>query len=397
MFGNKTSARAAASLVVSAGVVLASAFLTAGPAAAASSPQSQTFSTPGVGTFTVPAGVTCIEVDVTAAAGGAGEGDGGGAGGRGGTIHGWLVTTPGTSLAYGVGAKGHDGSDGGVGGSQPSFLRGGAGGTYDHTFDNDPFREFVGGGGGAASYLDGPVHAWVQAGGGGGGGATTSIGAPGGSGGNALQNGGNGEATGGGGAPGGATGGSGGAAGFTGGSGGSAKVGSDPGFTDDYEYVGGGGGGGGFSGGDGGENTYFTIGAGGGGGGGGGTSYYDPTDMISGSGGAGSAGDGHVTITWQAGFTGTCGNAWDPVTGGGSGGSGSDGSGSGSGGSGSGSGGSGTVAATNTGSTFDTGVTLESQHDTARTVAWAGLLAGLLAVSGGGIILARTRRIRAEE
>jgi hypothetical protein len=213
------------------------------------------FPTGGQQTFTVPAGVSSLNV---AAVGGSGGGAGGAApGGFGGRASGDLSVTPGQVLFVEVGGNGGSGSGSGAGG----FNGGGAGGSG------------TGGGGGASDVRTSPIGAsdsqasrLVVAGGGGGGAQ-----APGGA---------NADASGAGSGAGGAG---------TGGAGGAAGVGIDNANPGSPGVLGvGGAGGSGSTGGAGGGGGIF-----GGGGGGaacsGNAMYCDPL-AHGGNGGGGSSG-----------------------------------------------------------------------------------------------------------
>jgi len=250
-------------------------------------------------TWTVPAGVTSIQVDVIGAAGGTSQS--GALGGCGGEVVCSLAVTPGQILNVLVGNMGGSGFiTGGPGGSTGPGVSGGAGGTSLSFFGGGG-----GGGGGASDIRIGGValaNRVVAAGGGGGGGDDCSFGT---------------ETGGAGGGP--ATAGNGldcgiyssvscgagatpliGGAGSTGGgTSGISLVGGDGfatsttvitsfGFSS-YTYTDGGGGGGG----------YFGGGGGSAGGGGGGSSYTDPilaTSVVS-TEGSGCA-DGSITISY---------------------------------------------------------------------------------------------------
>jgi hypothetical protein len=136
------------------------------------------WTTYGSHTFTVPAGVTTILVQITGGSGGSGSGDGdysGHAGFAGDYVSGYLTVTPGQVITAGIGGLGGNGGTGtetagGVAGasigSSTSFSggRGGSSGTHGTSGS--------GGGGGGASFVlvNGNIIA-VAGGGGGGGGA----------------------------------------------------------------------------------------------------------------------------------------------------------------------------------------------------------------------------------
>ena len=234
--------------------------------------QSQSYSTPGSYTFSVPGGVSSVNVTLNGAQGGA-SGNAG-SGGDGGEVSGTLtgLSSGVTSLTVVVGSSGNSAS-GATAGAASSYGGGGAGGNG---------YSYGGGGGGGESYIENGTTYLAIAPGGGGGGDTASGGTGGGTTG----------ASGGGGAPGGGgtqtaggTAGSGATAGASnsGGTGGSdtAKHGDD----------GGGGGGGGYWGGGGGGG-----GSGTGAGSGGGGSALVPSGGSTASGT--NSGNGSVTITW---------------------------------------------------------------------------------------------------
>lgn len=241
------------------GVLLLGLGLLCVPAASAAvTTTTVSYTTPGMYTFMVPAGVTSVQATVTGGAGGAcGEA----AGGRGATESATVPVSPGAELSIGVGGDGgacvsanNTTVPGGVGG-------GGAGAGGD-------FAASGAGGGGASVISAGALLPVLVAGGGGGaaegatGGDAGSAGASGGTGG------GPGTATGGG--SGGTTSspypGNGSAGGY--GLGGAGGVGDD----DFPPSPGGGGGGGGYYGGGGGAGSDI-LGDLDGGGGGGGSSY----------------------------------------------------------------------------------------------------------------------------
>ncbi len=223
------------------------------------------YTAPGNHTYTVPAGVTLVRVDLRGAEGG-GVGLGGGRGSR---VVGRLTVAPGDNLAITVGGRGgHGGGFGGIGG-----IGGGGGGGGGRGGGGS------GGGGSSSLTLAGSVMA-VAGGGGGGGGFGNrppydgSYGGRGGVGGDAGGDGG----IGGDGGPG--PGGPGGIGGVAGIGGGSGVITGGPGGTGTGFGGGGGGGGGGYGlvaagggvGGSGGDHD-SVVGGGGGGGGGGGASY----------------------------------------------------------------------------------------------------------------------------
>lgn len=233
-----------AAALLAATVVGVSEVRTAKPAAAASG--SQTFTSNG--TFTVPAGVTELSIEINGAGGGDGGGDsayGNASGGMGTNITGMLSVTPGEVLTIRLGSPGtHGGSRHNPGSGGSAYLgAGGGGGTGSLTGGAG------GGGGGASGIWSGSDRLALAGGGGGGGGAPL------------LATGGYGGSNGGNGGQGGAGGGSGGQGqnpNFS-----SGRAGTDAGSSS--SSGGGGGGGGGYDGGYGGEGGGNT-GKGGGGG-----------------------------------------------------------------------------------------------------------------------------------
>jgi hypothetical protein len=243
-----------------------------------------TYTTLGSDAFTVPAGVSSLDVTAVGASGGAGYDhakfpDYGAAGGAGASVEDTAVPVTGTQvLPVWVGSFGGGGTysgtgsgDGGAGGSPG----GGAGGDYPDGNDSGGFGGGGGGGGGYSGLL-GPSSAplVIAAGGGGGGthggGAAGGAGDIGGGGGNGA-NGGSGCAYGGGGAAGSTPGlGGAGETGYVGGPGGnggslSGGQGGASGATSTEGSVSGGGGGGGYYGGGGGGGGGDCSGGGGGG------------------------------------------------------------------------------------------------------------------------------------
>jgi hypothetical protein len=131
-----------------------------GPAAASAAEQS--FTLAGEHAFTVPAGVTSMQVTLVGGRGGAGNANGG-TGGSGATVRATLAVSPGQTLMAQVAGDGRQSGAGGYGG-------GGAGGPVVALFAGAP----GGGGGGGASAVRACPSAGcsplVVAGGGGGGG-----------------------------------------------------------------------------------------------------------------------------------------------------------------------------------------------------------------------------------
>jgi hypothetical protein len=253
-------ARARRAGVLSAGVLAAGAAVAASPAAAVLPVVTATtsFTSAGQYTFTVPVGVTSLDVTAVGAAGGAC----GPSGGRGASVAASVTVVPGEQLAVGVGAAGSNGCS-------PSFAAGGAGGGASGGVPNGGAGNGAGGGG--ASVVSGPLISpgftsyLVVAGGGGGAGAGTAGGDAGSPGANASS---------------GATGGGAGTSGGGGTGGTPCSIGSAG--SNGTAGVGGAGGNGPLTGGGGGGGGYFGGGGGGGasgvcsissGGGGGGSSF----------------------------------------------------------------------------------------------------------------------------
>jgi len=251
--------------------------------------QTSTFSTPGTVSWTVPASVTALNVDMQGGNGGRATGPNTGIGGNGGRVRCILTVTAGESLNIVVGGKG----DTGVVGTSAS-------GGYNNTVATGghciSLSGYVGGGGGGASEICTGSTALSNrlvvagAGGGGGGNQASETGGAGGgtTAGNGISYGGDFAGTGGG--P---------AAGGLGGSYSSYGT-SDPGtaryggkastFPTSVDGSGGGGGGGGWYGGGGGSW----------GAGGGGSSYTDPVraSSVIHTPGYNTTGDGSVTLTF---------------------------------------------------------------------------------------------------
>jgi PKD repeat protein len=254
-------------------------------AASAAGPYSgtQTYSSPGTYSYTVPAGVTSLTVDVRGARGG----NAWSSGGLGGRVTGTVPVTPGQTIQVNVGAAGQGFAQNNcnctIWTASSSFNGGGIGRGRDGCCGNWG----VGAGGGASDLRIGGTglsNRIVVAGGGGGAGGQSS---------NGGFNGGQG---------GGLTGGNG--SGFNPGSGGTPSTGGSSstqsgsfGIGGDGNISnwgrGGGGGGGGWYGGGGGWD---------GGGGGGGSSYTDPTVTGVNHQQGQNSGDGFVSITWSKTF-----------------------------------------------------------------------------------------------
>ncbi len=146
--------------------------------AAYSGSQSQTFTYTGaMQTFTVPAGVCTVRVEVWGAEGGRGYNSNYGGSlnnaGDGGFVTGDKILTPGTSLAVFVGQKGNDGgfAVGGTGGWNgggngvgwsTNYGGGGGGGASDVRLGGTALsnRIIVGGGGGGGSYYTPATGGW---------------------------------------------------------------------------------------------------------------------------------------------------------------------------------------------------------------------------------------------
>ena len=247
-------------------------------------PVTQTFTNTSEASFTVPSGVTSINVELWGAGGGGGGsgGNSGGAGngGQGAYVAGSLTVSPGDTFAYRVGGGGDRGR---LGTTIPNASNTG-GGRGGQGQDNNNGASGATGGGFSYIKLNG-TYVVVAAGGGGGGGFDQNTNA------SAATNGGNGgyangsggvtkNSGGGGGGGGGGTqnaGGSGGASGngaSNAGASGSSLSGGNAGSTNTPNGGGGGGGGGGYFGGGGGGGSQGGVTDSGGAGGGGGSSYY---------------------------------------------------------------------------------------------------------------------------
>ena len=144
----------------------------------------QTYTTPGIYTFTVPASVTTISIEVVGA-GGSGGGNGGGGGGGGGYAKGSYNVVPGATLAVKVGAGGSGSS---AGTSSVSGLISATGGANGVSVSNPN----IGGGGAAGVGSGGAIN---NSGGIGGGGYWTYFGGGGAGAGGPLSNGSNGGNT----------------------------------------------------------------------------------------------------------------------------------------------------------------------------------------------------------
>ena len=246
--------------------------------------------TGGTQSFTVPAGVTSITVDMTGGSGAA-NAENNAAGGLGGRTQGTISVTPGDVITIYVGGKGSaPGAANGTSGVA-GWPNGGAGGAAYSTL-------YGGSGGGGASYLVRSGTTLAAASGGGGAGSGPFGGGGGGGGGTTGSGGTNGgdsyTVAGGGGTP--SSGGGGGLySTYTAeeGSNGASLSGGAGGTGAPADAYGGGGGGGGYFGGGGGSGAAYSNGSGGGGGsslapsGGSTTSYYE-------------SGNGYVTINYYA-------------------------------------------------------------------------------------------------
>ena len=259
-----------------------------------------TATTPGLGTITVPQGVTMLTIVAQGGSGQNGVGDVGGAGGYAGVAFALDIPTgpgqgawaaPGDDLSILVGGQG--------GHNAGADCRGGAGGSPDGTGS-------VGGQGGQCSYVKDVTNGWmlVLAGGGGGGGGEGGgggCGGPGGIGGHDAQNQGTNDQY---------ASGQNGTAGCNGASGGGADTvfcpsfgvnpaAGAPGQSSSSGLRGGGGGGGGGCGGGGGGSPDFE--GGGGGAGGGSKVANDAASSDYGYGLASTLGNGSVTIYAETG------------------------------------------------------------------------------------------------
>jgi hypothetical protein len=264
--------RAFAAGAVASVLAVVSALATASPASAAPAGTSQTFGVTGtVQTWTVPAGVTQIYVDIAGAQGGASYGWGG----AGAVLSGTLSVTPGQTLNILVGGIGANGV-------RFSSGSGGGGGSFIYTTPDLAGVLAAAGGGGGAPSNDFASSASITTSG------TNGLNG-GGAGGTGGQGGGGSSAGGGGGVL--TDGGSGGLAlaNGGGGGGGSAPGGYGGGGGNNSSYAGGGGGG--YSGGGGGQYN------GNNGGGGGGGSFFAGTLT---SAAATQWGNGSVTIVLPA-------------------------------------------------------------------------------------------------
>ena len=258
-------------------------------AAAGTAAATQTFSSPGSYSFTVPAGVTSLTIAATGATGGS-SAAGRAGGGRGASMTATVDVTPGEQLSVTVGAPGSGSAGGGAFVSGQPGAGGGAGGAGSAA---------NGGAGGGASTVSmsqppggPPVYLLVAGGGGGAGGAAAG----------GLGSGGDAGSAGAGGSPGIAGGGAGSAS--AGGTGGAAGFGGGTGGADGSSGTGGGGGGGGPVGGGGGGGGLFGGGGGGGGGngtlggGGGGGSSFVAAGATGVSGPAPASAAAQVTISY---------------------------------------------------------------------------------------------------
>ncbi|MBK6929493.1 MAG: hypothetical protein IPH12_01015 [Saprospirales bacterium] len=225
----------------------------------ASEPIASPFTPVYDGTFTVPAGVTCLRVQTWGGGGGGGNSsangnDGGGGGGGGGYREGILTVTPGDNITVSIGAGGTgaaatDGADGangensvvthssgtitanGGGAGQGAMGAGGIGSGGTGSFSGAVYGQvsFAGGNGGQGDNDEG--------GGGGGGAGATGNGGVGDDGGDATHNGGAGGAGGGGAGGSGGNDGAGGAGSLVGGGGGAAGDDSGGGGNGAYGRV----------------------------------------------------------------------------------------------------------------------------------------------------------------
>ena len=105
----------------------------------------QTFTTPGLGSVVIPAGVTTVTVEVWGAGGGGGNSNddtqrGGSGGGGGAYARGIHTVTPGSTYFYTVGS----GGNGGPGGSIASATSGGSSWFNSTTSNTAPLNQFTG-------------------------------------------------------------------------------------------------------------------------------------------------------------------------------------------------------------------------------------------------------------
>jgi hypothetical protein len=300
-------ARLAAPVIGALGLALLGA---APQASATPASVTQTFAYDGsVAEFTVPAGVTSLQIVTEGAGGGNGYGSGGiggGNGGIGGQVSATVAVTPGEVLDIipgGAGANGRasGGGDFGPGGTGGSAGIGNVTPLGGNGGDADEYISGGGGGGAGASVVLSKGTVLLAAGGGGGGGGGGGVvGYRGGDGGTAdvSVDGGDG--------PGNGYAGSGAGHGSRGDGGASATAaGQRGGSAGSLSSAGGGGGGGGGWPRGGGGGTAGNLGGGGGGGGGAGATYAAPgrtVGVIYGrsavQGGSSSAADGRVTVTY---------------------------------------------------------------------------------------------------
>ena len=142
-------------------------------------PQTTTYNSVGTNTFTVPAGVTSIQLTVIGGGGGGGGADSspGSAGRAGARVSGTLAVTPGQVLTVSVGSGGGGGTSdqgsapGGVGGTNSLGYSGGSGSAAGPA----PISGGGGGGGAASAVLVNGSPIVVAAGGGGGGGGGNGV------------------------------------------------------------------------------------------------------------------------------------------------------------------------------------------------------------------------------
>ena len=142
-------------------------------------PQTTTYNSVGTNTFTVPAGVTSIQLTVIGGGGGGGGADSspGSAGRAGARVSGTLAVSPGQILTISVGSGGGGGTSdqgsapGGVGGTNNLGYSGGSGSAAGPT----PISGGGGGGGAASAVLVNGSPTVVAAGGGGGGGGGNGV------------------------------------------------------------------------------------------------------------------------------------------------------------------------------------------------------------------------------
>lgn len=242
--------------------------------------QSSTATFTSSGTWTVPTGVTSVELLVVGGGGGSGTGNGGGGGGGEVIETASYTVVPGANLTVTVGAGG---------GRAPYNTFKGSNGD-DSAFDAITAKG--GGGGGSVLTVGGANGSGSQAGGGGGSAIVTGASGGGGTqrGGSGTTDGGGTQAAAGGGGGGGAGAGTGTNGDYTTNTGGTGGDGITSAITGSWVYYGGGGGGG--------SNTAGSGGQGGGGSGGGAGVANTGGGGGGASGGGGAGGSGIVIVKW---------------------------------------------------------------------------------------------------